>query len=175
MQEKMPSHAELKRLLDYDPESGVLIWRFREGNNSFNARDAGTWALCTPMKNGYLCGRINRKTYYAHRIAWKWCYGTEPQFLDHINHDRTDNRIANLRAVSKQENCKNVSKGKRNTSGHVGVIWDKRRGYWVAAIKINGKNIHLGRFVDKSDAVDARKNAERRFGFHENHGAARAS
>lgn len=168
---KLPSQKQLQELLNYNPVSGVLIWRYRSGNNSFNARDAGTSAFCTPMRNGYLCGRISGKTYYAHRIAWKWLYGTEPPFLDHINHDRADNRINNLRAVSKQENCRNVSMGKRNSSGQVGVIWENSRNRWRAEIKIDGRIYSLGRFVTFDSAVKARKAAEAKYGFHENHGA----
>lgn len=127
------------------------------------------------MKNSYLCGRTGGKTYYAHRIIWKWLYGDEPKFIDHINQNRQDNRVENLRAVSKSENCRNTSIGKRNTSGHLGVQWDTRRKCWRAEIKVNKKNIHLGRFTTKEEAVQARKTAEREHGFHPNHGSKHAA
>lgn len=169
------TQEHLRALLTYDPDSGALYWRPRDGNASFNSRDAGTRAFNTPMTNGYLCGRIGGKTYYAHRIIWKYVYGGEPKFLDHINHKRDDNRLVNLRAVTKSENCRNVSKGSKNTSGHVGVAWDKRRNCWRAEIKVNGRNIYLGRFTEKSDAITARRKAEQKHGFHENHGKENAA
>jgi len=174
-EEKMPSQEGLRELLLYDPDNGDLYWLPRKGNASFNNRDAWTKAFCTPLNNGYLCGRLSGKTYLAHRIIWKYVYGTEPPCLDHINHKRADNRLVNLRAVTRSENCRNGGKSRKNTSGHLGVRWDKNRGLWVAAIKVNGREIHLGRFAEKLEAIVARKKAEREHGFHENHGAANAA
>jgi hypothetical protein len=171
----LPSQAILRLLLSYNPESGELTWLPRKGDASFNARDAWTRAFKTPMKNGYLCGRINGKTYYAHRIIWKYVHGDEPPFIDHVNHWRADNRLANLRSVTKSENCRNVSRGTKNTSGHVGVTFDKVRCMWVAQIKVERKTIHLGRYEEKSEAISARRAAERKYGFHPNHGAANAA
>lgn len=167
----LPSQNELQQLLDYDWETGVLVWRYREGNHSFNNRDAGTWAFCTPTRNGYLCGRMGQRTYYAHRIAWKWFYGTDPKFIDHINHDRQDNRITNLRSVSKTDNCRNTSLSSRNKSGVVGVLWIKTRNKWRAEIKFSGKSRFLGYFTTIEEATKARRAAEQIYGFHENHGA----
>lgn len=171
----LPNQKTLRSLLSYNPETGELTWLPREGNASFNARDAWTTAFQTPMKNGYLCGRIGGKTYYAHRVIWKYVYGDEPPYIDHVNHWRADNRLVNLRSVSKSDNCRNVSMGTKNTSGHVGVTYDKVRCLWVAQIKVDKKNIHLGRFPVKEDAVSARSLAERKYGFHENHGKQHAA
>lgn len=167
----LPSYSLLRGLLTYDPKTGELLWNYRPGNRSFNMRDAGTPALQTPMKNGYLCGRISGKTYYAHRVIWKWMTGQEPEFIDHINHDRADNRWENLRNVAKAENCKNVKRGSRNTSGVVGVRWDYSREKWVAQIKVTGKGRHLGYYDSFKRAVSVRKRAEAELGFHKNHGA----
>lgn len=171
----LPTQDFLRSILTYDPDDGHLFWLPRDGNVSFNARDAWKHAFHTPMKNGYLCGRIGGKTYYAHRIIWKYVYGEEPQFIDHINHRRADNRLINLRAVTKSENCRNTSIGSRNTSGTLGVTYDKTRGLWVAQIRIGKKNYHLGRFKNKEDAATARREAERKYGFHKNHGTLNAA
>lgn len=80
--------------------------------------------------------------------------------VDHINRDPTDNRKSNLRLCTTRENGKNLSKKKNNTSGIVGVMWDKARNKWAAKIKVDYKSIHLGRFDSKDDAKLARKKAE---------------
>lgn len=93
--------------------------------------------------------------------------------VDHINHDRTDNRIENLRLVNANENCKNQKASTRNKSGVVGVSWKSQKNKWHAQIMVDGKQIHLGFYDDindAKDAKDARKVAERKYGFHENHG-----
>ena len=92
--------------------------------------------------------------------------------IDHIDHDRQNNKIANLRIVTKQENSKNQSLRRTNTSGVNGVSWFARDGTWQVQITINGKNTGLGRFAKLEDAIAARANADRLHGFHANHGAA---
>jgi hypothetical protein len=96
-------------------------------------------------------------------------YGDEPQDIDHINGNRRDNRIANLRAVDRRENMRNARLRSNNTSGIVGVTFSRDRKKWVAQIN-DGKVRSLGRFDKFEDAVEARKAAERRAGFHPNHG-----
>lgn len=93
--------------------------------------------------------------------------------IDHINHVRTDNRIVNLRKASNTENSRNASIGSNNTSGALGVWFEKRRNAWVAEIKVDRRKIHIGQFDAFEDAVAARKAAEVKYGFHENHGKKR--
>jgi hypothetical protein len=90
--------------------------------------------------------------------------------IDHIGQDSLDNRIKNLRLVTRRENALNQKQSKKNTSGQTGVSWNKRAKMWVAYIKIDGKLIHLGYYIEKEDAIKARKEAEIKYGFHENHG-----
>jgi hypothetical protein len=90
--------------------------------------------------------------------------------IDHKNHNREDNRFKNLRDTTQQSNNKNASKRKDNTSGVVGVSWNKRNEKFVANININGLQKHLGYFKNKKDAIKTRKNAEEQHGYHENHG-----
>lgn len=92
--------------------------------------------------------------------------------VDHENHIRDDNRIANLSAADRASNTRNQSLSKANTSGRTGVYWHKLTGQWRARIKVRGKYISLGLYDDISDAAAARLSAEREFGFHGNHGAA---
>ena len=90
--------------------------------------------------------------------------------IDHINGNRSDNRIENLRVVNKIENSRNQRPKPSNVSGFTGVSWDKVNNKWRATIKVKYKQINIGRFSELSDAIDARKSANLKYGFHENHG-----
>ncbi|WPJ68550.1 hypothetical protein OMDBNIEC_00064 [Salmonella phage STP-SP5] len=122
--------------------------------------------------DGYLAIEYNGKVYKAHRIVWEMFNGPIPEGMeiDHIWHDRQDNRIENLRLVLKHDNSKNRSMNVNNTSGVTGVCWDKRSAKWLAQITVKGRTIHLGYFNDFELAVKARKQAEVEHKFHRNHG-----
>lgn len=175
----------LRQLLRYDPETGKLFWLkrdaalFRPGNNknpvsraqAWNKVNAGNEALAfVNSASGYLHGMIGKKLVYAHRAAYIITYGTVPDEIDHINGNRTDNRLENLRAVDRKENTKNTRRAVLNTSGTSGVHLDKRTAKWIAQINVDGRRRHLGVFLTRDDAVAARKAAETRFGYHPNHG-----
>ena len=120
---------------------------------------------------GYLVATIDGKTYKQHRLVWLYFNGSLPDDqIDHINQDRTDNRISNLRVVTNLENCRNKGKSKANTSGVTGVYLDKRTNRWRAIICIKGKNKNLGFYSTRTEAVKARKKGEKKYGFHQNHG-----
>jgi topoisomerase IA-like protein len=106
----------------------------------------------------------------VHRLIWKLLYNSEPDEIDHINGDRADNRAANLRSVCKTENCRNQRLRSDNTSGHVGVSWDKRKSRWLAKIVVDGKERHIGSFHRREDAEKARQRTQSQLGFHPNHG-----
>lgn len=106
----------------------------------------------------------------AHRIVWLIATGEWPGELDHINGDRLDNRLENLRVVTRKQNMKNQQMKKSNTSGVCGVGWDKEAGKWRAYISVNGRVRTIGRFECLSAAAHARRRAEREFGYHKNHG-----
>lgn len=89
--------------------------------------------------------------------------------IDHINHDKTDNRIENLRQVTHSENHKN-RKYRKNTSGCTGVNIYKRTGKWIVTIAIEGVGTNLGYYSDFFEACCVRKSAEVQHGYHLNHG-----
>lgn len=172
--------ALLKELLDYNSVTGELRWKPRplghfsdEGHwKTWSKRFANTVAGGI-YANGYRAVSFSGTRYYAHRIAWAMHTGSWPSDqIDHINQKRDDNRISNLREVTNHENTKNKVRLKRNKSGVTGVDWDKRKGKWRAQISHYKRGIFLGYFDSFDDAVAARKAAEIKFGFHENHGRA---
>lgn len=179
------SYHDVARLLKADFETGKLYWLprtpdiFSPGNQSaeknclrWNSRYADTEALASISHKGYKNGGIFRKFYAAHRVIWLLYAGEWPLGIDHINGRRDDNRIVNLRAVTNAENAKNKKKPNTNTSGVIGVSWDKMRQKWHAYIRTGGILINLGLFEVFEEAVLARKDAEIERGFHKNHGRA---
>lgn len=168
----------LKECLDYNPETGIFTWLERPEHHfsckriqlGRNAKFVGSIAGGINAK-GYIVIGLGGKRYLAHRLAWLYMFGDLPkEQLDHINRNPSDNRINNLRAVNNEENHKNKAPQSNNTSGVVGVVWDKSRGKWAAQIKSAGSHYFLGRYTDMFDAICARKSAERKHNFHENHG-----
>jgi hypothetical protein len=169
---------ELRQLLKYDPKTGNLTWHQRPRELFKSERSCSIWNVrfankpaFTSLCRGYNRGLILGVNYHAHRVAWAIHYGWWPKDqLDHINGDRTDNRIDNLREVDGAENHKNQKLSKNNTSGHSGVYWNKPSRKWVAQIQAEGSRIHLGVFGLLEDAIEARIAAELRYGYHPNHG-----
>lgn len=166
MSDLILTQSRLKELLEYNPETGVFI-RLIGVPNSRVGSIAGT-----KNAHGYWQIAIDHNFYFAHRLAWLYMTGKFPdQQIDHINHNRTDNRLVNLRAATPSENQRNKRLGKNNTSGVCGVHWDKRTGKWRARITLPiSRVMSLGSFSDKAEAIRARKAAEVKYGFHANHG-----
>ena len=155
----------IREILLYDKDTGIFTWKKNTGYKKNIGKIAGSNRL------GYIRIGINNKEYSAHRLAWLYVYGNFPKGqIDNINHDTSDNRICNIRDVSNHENRKNMSIGKNNTSGITGVSIRKSTGRWRATISHNRKSIHLGYFSTKEEAIKVRKEAEIKYGFHENHG-----
>lgn len=122
----------------------------------------------TPL--GYRNLHADSMLHYAHRVAWAMHYGEWPTGqIDHINGNRDDNRIANLRVVTPLENMRNRRLQHKNHTGHQGIRPTKH-GTWFASIGIANSLKVLGTFRSKEAAVAARKNAEIELGFHQNHG-----
>lgn len=183
---KLPSDRILKRLLRYDPATGGLFWRkrpvwlFRKDGqtglrktraDAFNKRFANKRAFTATTKGGYLKSRIFGAELYAHRVIWCMQTGDwPPDQIDHINGDPSDNRLCNLRSVSLSENNRNIRLRSKNVSGVHGVTYNKRDKVWRARIGKDGQQIHIGSYKNLADAITARKNAEKEYDFHENHG-----
>ena len=137
----------LRSLLDYDPNSGVFVWRTSKGRR--NAGERGG----SPARGDYRQIGIDGHVYYEHRLVWLWVFGQFPtQQIDHKNGNGLDNRLENLRECVNAENCQNLGLRKSNTSGVTGVRWDRARQKWVAQIRRDGKITPLGRFSSFEDA-----------------------
>ena len=155
----------LKKVLDYDPESGVFTWT--ESRGSVRKGDSAGHL----MNRGYIHIGVHGYSVYAHRLAWLFMKGDWPQYeIDHSNHIANDNSFKNLREVTRREQMNNISKPSNNTSGTIGVSFSKCREKWGAHIGIKGVKIYLGEFKEKEAAIEARKAAEIKYGFHQNHG-----
>lgn len=114
--------------------------------------------------DGYVVGNEsgNKTRTSLHRFIMD-SYVCADQIVDHINHDKLDNRKINLRICTSSQNSMNRVKSNRNTSGFVGISWNKRKGLWVSKIEVNKNSIFLGYFKDMDDAVQARKEAEDKY------------
>jgi hypothetical protein len=175
---------DMRQLLEYCPSTGKLFWRARDehwfaGDEALRRRICKLWnhsfagveALTAP-DGGYLSGNCLGRKMLAHRAAWAVYYGAWPEHtIDHINGIRDDNRIVNLRDVTRSQNQRNLRRDRRNTSGTTGVCFDAHNGFWVARISVDGGRVFLGAFSDLSDAVAARKAAEVRVGYARSHGS----
>lgn len=152
------THARAMSLLNYDPQTGLFVWK------QYRAANARPGDLA-----GYTCGRyvtiqIDRLNYRAHRVAWLLRTGAWPTCLiDHINGNGHDNRWVNLREADYCQNAQNRCVSRRNKSGQPGVSKDTQTGKWLSEIGVQGKSIRLGRFECQADAVAARCKAEKHY------------
>lgn len=158
----MLDQKTLKELLDYDSQTGIFTWRscVRYG---LIGKEAGT--LC----KGYVVIGIKRRRYYAHRLAWLWATGEWPEYeIDHIDHEKTNNSLKNLREATRIENCRNISGlVKRQVFG---VNWRNDRKKWIVRIGSRENTHWAGGFSDYFEAVCCRKSLENKFQYHGNHG-----
>lgn len=136
-------------LLSYDEANGLIYWK-TSGSGRLLDRPAGSLET-----NGYYSVCINGIRLKLHRVIWLLHYGRWPEkFIDHIDGDKTNNRISNLREATTRQNGWNRKSSKANTSGHRGVR--QRYGKWHAVITYNGEEIRIGSFQTFEDAVTAR-------------------
>ena len=151
----MLTQERLKELFHYDPEIGTFTWLVRPCNSMQAGNAAGTYD-----KNGYLRILYKGKLYMGHWLAWLYVYGKWPDNeIDHINGNPSDNRISNLRDVTRKQNMENKKIYKNNKSGISGINWHKKKQRWIVRIGHFGKRISVGQFVNIEDAIVARRNA----------------
>jgi hypothetical protein len=151
----------VRDLFDYDPDTGVLTRK-----HFLNAKRK---RVIGADKAGYIMVSVGGRSYGAHRIIWLWVHGSFPKGqIDHIDGNPSNNRIANLRDVSRSENQKNTRLSQRNKFGVLGVCQMGRT--FRATVRANGKDVLLGAFDSLEEAVAVRKAFEQDYGYHENHG-----
>jgi hypothetical protein len=149
--------SDVRQMLDYDPQTGIFVWKVWRGRTNKIGKVAGT-----SDRMGYRKIMLGGRFYMAHRLAWLYVHGEwPPVYMDHINGDTSDNRIANLRPATHTQNALNKGMHRNNTSGYKGVVWIKSRGYWTATIQVNGKRRRLGVFDSKEAAHEAYSAAAR--------------
>ena len=153
----MVTQKQLKELFDYNPDTGIFI-----------TKKTGLVAGC-PHTKGYLQINVRGLTYLLHRLAWIYIYGDgslEDLYIDHINRNKVDNRIANLRLVTRSINQRNQSLSTRNKSGKKGIHFDTGKNKWRSRIRdFDGKLICLGRYKKLEDAIKAQESVEIKYGY----------
>ena len=150
----LPSQERLKELFGYDPLIGLLVHR----TNSTNGKRRAGEPAKTPC-TGYYKVSVDGREAYVHRIAWKIMTGEEPEIVDHIDGNGTNNLWSNLRDFRAHQNQGNTAVPAHNTSGVKGVYWAKTKNRWTAQISIGNKIRYLGRFKDIEDARKAYETA----------------
>ena len=154
-----------KQLLYYEPDTGKLYWRARPpamfrssaSYKRWNARYSGREALATPDANGALHGTVLGESCYAHRIAWLIVHGEWPEEIEHLNGDKSDNRLANLKAVPHMEMMGRRALSRNNTSGVNGVSFCKSAQRWKFQLRRKCRLIENESFDTKADAIAYRE------------------
>ncbi len=145
----MLTQSRLKELLDYNPNTGIFVWKVVTSNRVKVGMSAGAI-----RKDGYISVRLDKQDYLSHRLAWLFVYSIWPsKIIDHKDTIRHHNWIDNLRDISNEENTHNTKRpSKNNTTGFLGVCFDKSRSKFISHIQVAGKNKYLGRFETAQEA-----------------------
>lgn len=164
----MPSKEELRRLFEY--KDGYL---YRREKKKYAKSQFGSGSSVGYLNNrGYTCFRIGKKSLKVHRAIWVFFNGDIPKnmVIDHIDQDKSNNRIENLRCVSQMQNSRNRRITTQNKSGCLGVLYSKGEKKYKSYINFDGQTKHLGTFETYEQAKRSRKAAEVMHGYHKNHG-----
>lgn len=164
---KKLTYKRLCEVLQYDPDTGLLYWKIDMGSRAKMGNIAGTL-----NKIGYFVIRIDGNLYLAHRLSYMIHYKTIIiDEVDHIDGNRSNNIITNLRECDRSKNNHNRQIGRDNTSGVKGVFWNAKRNKFVVKIRINNHQKHIGYFDLIEDAISAiQKAREELHGEFANHG-----
>ena len=151
----MLTQSELKRQLHYDHETGIFTW---VNPSKYNIYNKGLIAGHIKKDDGYIRLNISGKSYYSHRLAWLYIYGEYPlNQIDHINMNKSDNRICNLRECTASQNRMNIGVNKNNNTGFKGVSFFRKSNKYRAEGSINNKTFYLGLFDTAEEASQAYK------------------
>lgn len=158
---------ELIDFVEYDDELH-LVWKKSKSKKI----KVGSKCGCASKVTGYWQMMFNKKNYRVHIVVWYIHNGEIPNGMeiDHIDHDRSNNSISNLRLVTRKENGRNQSVRIDNSTGVTGVSWHKPLSKYCARITVDGKLMHLGYFNSIEEAKLCRIQFQRKFKFHKNHG-----
>lgn len=145
----------LHDLLSYDRESGLFRWRVRRGGRSNG--------IAGSLQRSYLAIRVDGLAYPAHRLAWLYVHGVFPlEDLDHINGDRLDNRLSNLREASRSENNQNIRAPRKHSSSQLLGAFKHQSGF-ISKITVNKSQRYLGAFSTAELAHEAYLKAKKAF------------
>jgi len=156
----MITQDQLKEIIHYNPETGLIKWLKKTARRI----NIGDIAGCV-TSDGYIRISINKKPFQAHQLIWFYMTGMWVDEIDHDNRIRSDNRWCNLKSVTREENQHNRRISKNNKSGVSGVSWYKPTRKWQSMICVKGKQKCLGLFSDINLAIQARKDAEIKYGY----------
>ena len=131
----------------YKYSNGRLFWKVSPSRN----KSIGD-AACNNDSNGYRRSILGNKQYRSHRVIFCMHHGYTPKYIDHINRDKQDNRIENLRDATSSLNNHNKTTRRDNISGVKGVSWSNSVGKWHARLTIDGKLVFSKYFNNINDA-----------------------
>lgn len=144
-------HSRLVELLNYDPETGHFTWKV--ARSSYGGKAKVGAVAGSPSVNGYVDIRVDGTLLKAHRLAWFYVHREwPPNDIDHINRDRTDNRLCNLRLATRSQNNMNRRQLDANRSGYRGVSFCKNTNKWVVRIRRDGRYDYLGLYATPEEA-----------------------
>lgn len=171
-----------RKIFDVNPSTGEIYWRPRTlemfSHCKFPKRAFKVWtknwsgkrALKTANNEMYLSGEYLGVSYKSHQIIWLYVNRCWPDNIDHIDGNRQNNSIENLRNVTKAENARNQKRRKDNSSGFTGVYWREDKQMWQGGFRYNKKQQHVGYFESLEECVKEVKRQREEKGFHKNHG-----
>lgn len=162
---KLPDREELLEVFNYDKKTGKLF--YKETKSGRSSKEAVSKDV-----EGYLRVCLNYKTYRLHRIIYKMVHGDfdESLQIDHVDGNVSNNRIKNLKAKTTSGNAKNQKTPKDNKTGQIGVCYRKSTKRYRVSISVDKKQKELGTFKTLEEAIKVRKESEKQYGYHENHG-----